>query len=180
MARKIDFWLDEHSYLGATALQIVHRAYRMSVTRLRSGPAQSLATRRSERMASNRSGVAVRVARMLVSLKERLRADNVRLAVLLMETQDRGGGFPEDQRAVVLGLGQDLGSAGIATFDGLAALERHSQQATSRGFRFEQDAHWNTSAHGIVATGLASFLAREGLLEPQQGRGPSGHTGQSP
>jgi hypothetical protein len=112
-ARRLDFWLDEHFYLGALGWHALHRGYAAM-------PQGAADVRSPEYTATSAIATAASEVR---ELRARLARTGVGLVVLLMATQNREGGVPAAQRAAVASLLETCRREEIPALDTLAVLE---------------------------------------------------------
>jgi lysophospholipase L1-like esterase len=166
--RTLDLWLNRYFELGAHLLRLGQTLYGLTVDR----------TRRA--VDGGRRGVPPDPAAMSEQLKPMLseigamnataRSRGSEMVVVLINPQERDGGFRAEQSAYNEIVSAYCRRNGILVVDPLPALAMTAQGRPV--FRAPDDYHWTAPAHRIAAEQLLDVLTTERLLHGAWTRSP--------
>lgn len=153
--QQLDFWLDQHWYVGAYALKAAHAMWTRAAARLRGGaPSSDLPLTPLPR---GRDQALAMLLAEVDTLYQEARAHHVRVVVLLTNNQEPDGSFASHQALLNRAIARFCARLGIPAVDPLARLV-----ATAHGapiYRFPSDGHWPAAAHEIAAAALEGVLS---------------------
>lgn len=174
--QSLDFWLDEHFYVGAALLEQSYRGFEWASSapghfwrrlRRRADPGGA----RGPTQAGERGYLAPLLDEVgrIDALARSLHAP---LVVLVIHIQKEDGGFREIDDRFSRIAAQYCDQHGIAVFDPTPLFKERSRGAPV--FRYSRmDAHWSAAAQALAAEELAVFLERRNLV-PVAGEAPGG------
>ncbi|HEX5387656.1 MAG TPA: hypothetical protein VFW66_13200 [Gemmatimonadales bacterium] len=158
--KSLDFWLDQHFYVGAYAFKAAYAVYDW-LTNLEHRPAAS-----PEPGAHPAAGGATEylaaIDSELTALDSLTTTGGVPMIVMLIAGQEDSGDFSASDHELNDSVAAFCARLNIPVYDPLPLLER-----TAAGrpiYRFRHDWHWSAAAHALAADHLAAAILERPAL----------------